>query len=133
MEVIVNVKQIKRRYITLIEIMVVITLIALIAGALAYNYYGSLEAGRAFKTKANIERIETILNMKVAEDPRILNEVPSRWEEIVAKSPLVKSSSDIVNDGWGNRYVVTVDNNGNIKVTSEALNGYEGRKQDSGG
>ncbi len=47
-------KQYKRRYITLIEIMIVMFLIALITGVLAYNYRGSLDEGKAFKTKTGL-------------------------------------------------------------------------------
>ena len=61
-------KKIKRRYITLIEIMIVMFLIALITGVVAYNYRGSLDEGKAFKTRAAIDKLETILNLKVSEN-----------------------------------------------------------------
>ncbi len=44
---------------TLMEIMIVMALIAMILGAVAWNYQGALDDGRAFETKANIEKVRT--------------------------------------------------------------------------
>ena len=57
-------KCMKKRYITLVEMMIVMFLIAMITGVIAYNYTGSLEEGKAFKTKAGIQKIETILALE---------------------------------------------------------------------
>ena len=47
-----NVRQCeKKTAVTLIEMIVVMALIAMITSAVAYNYPGSLEKGRAFKTQ----------------------------------------------------------------------------------
>ena len=91
--------QIKKRRVTLIEIMIVIFLIGLIAAAVAYNTFGSLEQGKGFKTEANIERLEAILNLKAAEKPDILDNLSSNWENYVRESPLVKKPDDLMRDG----------------------------------
>ena len=49
--------------------MIVMFLIALITGVIAYNYRGTLEEGKAFKTKAAMEKIETILSLEIANHP----------------------------------------------------------------
>lgn len=121
-----------KRYITLMEILVVITLIALITGVLAYNYYGSLEKGRAFKTQAGMERVETILNLKAAEDPKILDNISNGWEKVIEESPFVKDKKQLINDGWGSKYNVGLDDSGAIKVTSEKYNEYL-KRQGQGG
>lgn len=113
----------------MIEIMIVMFLIALITGVLAYNYQGSLEEGKVFKTKVGIDRIETILNLAITQNPNLTNEVSSRWKEIVAASPLVQNPNELVRDGWGNEYKVDVDNDGKIIVTSEGLRNYEQKRR----
>jgi general secretion pathway protein G len=113
----------KRRYITLIEIMIVMFLIALIAGVLTYNTVGSLDKGRAFKTKTGIEKLETILSLKVAENPDALNDMESKWRDYVATSPLVQNPKALIKDGWGQDYKVTVEGS-NIKITSEKYENY---------
>ena len=44
-----NTMAVKKRFITLIEMIIVITLIGIIMGALAWRYTGALEKGKAFK------------------------------------------------------------------------------------
>lgn len=116
--------QFKRRCITLIEIMIVMFLIALIAGVITYNYRGSLDEGKAFKTKAAIDKIETILNLSVAEDPRLMDHIDSDWKKVIQASPLVKNPDDLTKDGWGNEFRVSSDNNV-ITVYSEKFNEYQ--------
>ena len=108
---------------TLIEIMIVMFLIALITGALAYRFGGALEKGYAFKTKANIERLEAILNLGVAENPALLQNIESNWQIIVETSPLVKDAKSLKTDGWGYPFRVT-ENNGQIEVSSEKYEEY---------
>src|ERR1700722_17643833 len=83
-----NIQVLRRRYITLIEIMIVMFLIALIAGATAYNFRGSLDEGKAFKTKAAIEQIENALNLQVAESPELQDSItsPNVWHDVIKSS-----------------------------------------------
>jgi len=107
----------KRQFITLIEIMIVMFLIALITGALAYNFRGSLDEGKAFKSKTGMEKVEMILNLRVAEDPSLMDSIESSWQEVIRRDPLVKDSKSLIHDGWGQPYTVTVEEN-IIKVRS---------------
>lgn len=113
----------KRRYITLIEMMIVMFLIALIIGVLAYNYGGSLEEGKAFKTKMAIEKVSTILNLAAAQNPELLNNI-SNWQEVLRASPLIKNANDFIRDGWGNELRVEVHDHV-IYVYSTRLNEYK--------
>jgi general secretion pathway protein G len=65
----------KRRYVTLIEMMIVMTLIILIMGVIGYNYRGALDEGKAFKTKSGTEKLETILSLAVADKPALINDI----------------------------------------------------------
>lgn len=122
-----NFHHVRRRFITLIEIMIVMFLIALITGVLAYNYRGSLDEGKAFKTRAGAERLETILNLETSKDPRLLERVESDWPNIVKNSPLVQNANDLIRDGWGYAYEVKVED-GKITVYSEKYDEYLHKK-----
>lgn len=113
----------KRRYVTLIEMMIVMFLIALIIGVIGYNYRGTLEEGKAFKTKAGIEKLETILNLSVAENADLLDDIESNWQEIIKRHPMVSNPSALIHDGWGKEYDVTLED-GRIVVRSERYEEY---------
>lgn len=117
--------QIKRRMITLIEIVIVMFLIAMITGVIAYNSIGTLEKGKAFKTEMGIERLTTILNLAAAEDPSVADNIEGKWETIVRQSPLVNKPSELIEDGWGEKYRVGLDENGNIQVSSRKYEEYK--------
>ena len=120
---------VQKRMITLIEIMIVMFLIALITGVLAYNYQGSLEEGKVFKTKVGMERVETILNLAVSQNPNLLENISSNWKGIIESSPLVQNPKDLERDGWGYEYRVEKDPEGKIIVISEGLRNYEQKKR----
>lgn len=115
----------KRRYVTLIEMMIVMFLIALITGVVAYNYRGSLDEGKAFKTKTGIQKLETILNLEVAKNPEYRDRIASEWQTVIRSSPLVHDADALTKDGWGAYYQVSVNpDNGAIIVTSQNLEEY---------
>ena len=117
-------KIMRKRYITLIEIMIVMFLIALITGVIAYNYRGSLDEGKAFKTKAAIEKLETIINLNLAENPDKINGIATEWQGMVRASPLVSNPDALIRDGWGAVYDVSVDDNGVVHVHSKNYDDY---------
>ena len=118
----------KKRFITLVEMMIVMFLIAMITGVIAYNYTGSLEEGKAFKTKAGIEKIHTILDLRLATHPEDREHIESRWRDIVESSQLVKNAKDLIKDGWGFEYQVGKDSNGDIEIKSEKYDAYQNTK-----
>lgn len=115
---------IKRRFLTLMEIMVVILLIMMITGVIAYNYSGSLEEGKVYKTKLGIEKVQNVLNLAVAKDPDLLDNISTDWKQVIAKSSLVQNPDALARDGWGNFYQVEVED-GRIIVYSKRLDDYE--------
>lgn len=122
---------VKRRFVTLIEMMIVMFLIALITGVIAYNYRGSLEEGKVFKTRTAISKLETILNLEVAKNPEIARSITSNWQTIIRNSPLVHDPQSLITDGWGEPYEVGVDENGAVKVTSRRLTEYDQSHQNT--
>lgn len=116
-------RKVKKRNVTLIEMMIVMFLIALISGVVAYNYRGTLDEGKAFKTSADIQNIENILNIKVAGDDEALQNIESDWKQYLRQSPLVQNANTLMKDGWGNDYQVHLVD-GEVKVTSPKLEQY---------
>lgn len=114
----------KRLYVTLIEMMIVMFLIMLIVGVLAFNISGSLEKGKVFATQAGMKKVEQILNLATAEDPNLLDHLESNWKVIVQKSPLSDGSNSLIRDGWGNEYEVHVEE-GQIVVYSKKYDDYQ--------
>lgn len=117
-------KRLKKRYITLVEMMIVMFLIAMITGVIAYNYTGSLEEGKAFKTKNGIEKIHTVLDLYLATHPDNASHIEADWQTIVKESQLVKNPSELIRDGWGVIYNVHRGQDGEIEITSERYNRY---------
>ena len=115
-------KRTKKSAITLIEIMIVMFLIASITGVLAYNYKGSLEKGKKFKTEMAMQKLHTILDLAVAEDPSLLDSIESNWEDIVKDSALVSDKKSLIYDGWNKKYQVRYDHNQGIQIASEKYN-----------
>lgn len=118
-----------RRYITLIEIMIVMFIIALITGVIAYNYTGSLDEGKAFKTVAGMEKLQTILQLAIANNPDLQNNIdnPEIWKKVISESPLVSNATSLMQDGWGNTYEIYLKN-GTVVVYSQKYDDYRTSK-----
>lgn len=126
-----NFKKKIRRCVTLIEMMIVMFLIAMIIGVIAYNYQGSLDEGKAFKTKTGIDKVKTILMLYLTDHPDEASSIDSKWQDIVKNSPLVQNPSALIKDGWGQVYDVrgkdNSDGSTDIEVTSQRYNTYKSK------
>lgn len=118
----------KKRFITLVEMMIVMFLIAMITGVIAYNYTGSLEEGKAFKTKNGMDKIHTVIDLYLASHPEEREHIDTKWKEIVENSPLVKNGRELTKDGWGADYQVGRDQHGDLEIKSEKYNAYQASK-----
>ena len=118
----------KKRPITLVEMMVVIFIIGLIVSVIGFRYQGGLEKGKAFKTETSIDKVETILNLHVAEYPNSIDSIEGKWKEIIKNDPLVKDAGALIKDGWGEDLQIELDNNHNIHVRSRNLENYKQKK-----
>lgn len=122
----------KKRFITLVEMMIVMFLIAMITGVIAYNYTGSLEEGKAFKTKAGIDKIKTVLALAASDSD--IESVKDKWQVYLNDSPLVKNPEELAKDGWGVVYQVTTEDiNGEkeLVIKSEKYEKYSQNKKSS--
>lgn len=111
--------EMKKRAITLIEIMIVIFLIGIIGGTLAFNMRGSMDQGRAFKTEQTIARVHNILMLECASSDKELNQVVKEWKKVLEHSPLVKNKGkDLITDGWNKPLKVQLSPEGDDLVIS---------------
>ncbi|MCC5831949.1 MAG: type II secretion system protein [Chlamydiales bacterium] len=113
----------KKRPVTLIEIMIVILLIGLIGGALAFNMRGSMDKGKVFKTEQNISRVYDALMFEYAKGDLKLPEIVEQRERILRECPFVKDGVKLLRDAWGNPLSITIDASGDdLIVDSTRLN-----------
>ena len=89
----------KKQNITLLEVMIVIFIVGIIGSVLGFNMKGSMESGRAFKTKEGARKIHEILQIEPLE-----GETDNLFEEVqkaLKRSGLVSNVKDLMTDGWG--------------------------------
>lgn len=121
-----------KRQITLIEIMIVMFLIAMILGVVAYNYQGALEKGKYFQSKTAQEKLETILTLIVSENPDVADHLEQNWPTLIKDSPLVQKPASLLKDGWGGNFEVRYNaNTERVEVTSRKLEEYIRRNSGS--
>ena len=120
-------KRRKRLAVTLIEIMIVILLIGMITGALAFNMAGSLDKGRAFKTEQTIARVRDLLLLEYATGTDDLKKITEQWRDVIQRSPLVLDKGEnLLTDGWKEPLKVTCPR-GELVITSSKLQKYKAR------
>lgn len=100
-------KNIKKRYLTLIEMMIVIVLIGLIGGVIAYNMRGSLEEGKMCKTQLGGAQVYNILMLDRL-NGTTKDYLQQNWTTVVRNSPFAKDGERLVFDGWGEQYQIQV-------------------------
>ena len=113
------------------EIMIVIVLIGLIGSVIGVNMKGSLEEGRAFKTRQAMDQIKDILMLDVARGVPI-QEVVDKREAYLANSGLVKNAEKFLKDGWGQPFEVKVNarTHADIIIKSASLKAHDRKKSD---
>lgn len=105
-------QKIKRRYLTLIEMLIVIALIGIVASALAVNLGGGLRKGQEFKTQQGKKKIKNMLYYEITQNMLDPKEAVDQWQEIVENSSLRDRDvaiEEMIQDGWGEEYEVVYD------------------------
>jgi type II secretory pathway pseudopilin PulG len=124
-------KKQKKRALTLLEIMIVIFLIGLIGSVIGVNMKGSLEEGKAFKTRQARDQITDILMLEVARGA-LIDDVVKEPVKYLENSGMVKKPDEFIKDGWGELFEIKVNGNtGNtLIVRSAKLTAYEHKKNE---
>ena len=76
-------KKIKKKSLTLIEIMVVIALIGIIGSVLGVNMKKSMDKAKVFKSKAHAQKIEDALNIYYAENSDSPDEIAASIKSLI--------------------------------------------------
>lgn len=116
----------KKQAMTLLEVMIVIFIIGIIASVVGYNMRGSLDKGKAFKTKEGMRKLYDIVQLEVQPgnlEGKSGDALKNEVRRLVAESRLVKNVDNLLKDGWGNDYVCQLDN-GEIRFISQRYIDY---------
>ncbi len=114
----------KKRALTLLEIMIVIFLITLITGTIGYSMRGTLDKGRAFRTEQAKEQIHDLLLISLAEGGDA-NKIAKNPLEALEKLGLAKDPKNLLKDGWKEKFEIKVQPNGaDFEIISKALERY---------
>ncbi|PIS03295.1 MAG: hypothetical protein COT85_01035 [Chlamydiae bacterium CG10_big_fil_rev_8_21_14_0_10_42_34] len=115
----------KKRALTLLEIMIVIFLITLITGAIGYNMRGTLDKGRAFRTEQAQDQLYDLLMICLADGENI-DDLAKSPEKCLRKQGLAKDPEKLVLDGWNQKFIISVAPGKNdLKISSKALSKYQ--------
>lgn len=111
------------------EIMIVIFLIGLIGGVIAYNMKGSLDEGRYFQSQQAMRQIQEVLELEIARGATVekVNEKPRHYIE---RSGIVKNVDKVMKDGWGNPFAIKAAPDGTIEVTSDRFKEYDDERKE---
>lgn len=122
---------------TLLEIMIVIFIIGIIGSVIGYNMRGSMDQGKAFKTKEGISKLYNIVHLEMeskqieslfGEDSEAIQKVV---RTVLKNSGLISKPQDYLVDGWKNPLtfeVVEVGHEFEIHMTSTKYEGFYHKK-----
>ncbi len=114
-----------KRALTLFEIMIVVLLISIIGGVLGYNMKGSLDKGKAFRSRHGKEQLHDMLLLALAEGtkPETIEKNPL---EVLKDLKLAKDPEKLLQDGWGSPFEIRAIHHGtDFAITSANKSKYE--------
>jgi hypothetical protein len=122
----------KKRALTLLEIMIVIFLITLITGTIGYSMRGTLDKGRAFRTEQAKTQLRDLLLICLAEEGNP-DEIAKNPAKHLKQLGLAKDPDGLLKDGWKKEFEIRlIANKTDFKVESEALKRYYAKQKKEG-
>lgn len=118
-----------KKAMTLLEVMIVIFIIGIISSVIGYNMKGSLEKAKAFKTEEGMRKIKEIFELEMAQGTTNLQEIIESPDDVLQNSGLVNSGKEMLKDGWGVPYQITLSQRGNVILKSAAFDRYKLKHQ----
>ncbi len=114
-----------QRGMTLVEIMIVVTIMASIMGVVGFFVFGALKQANIKTAKIQIGNYEQLVNTYyLTTDP---HQLPDALEDLHSKKNLAKQ---IKPDPWGNPYVYKKSGNDQFTISSNGPDGTEGTSDD---
>ncbi len=98
--------KVKKRALTLIEIMIVIFIIGLIGSVIGYNMKGSLDEGKSFKSEQGSKQVYDFLTLQIAQKKDAFDKVLADPEEALRDTGFVNRPDKLIKDGWNQKYVI---------------------------
>ena len=119
----------KKYAMTLLEIMMVIFLIGLIGSVIGYNMKGSLDEGKAFRSKHGADRIYDTLSLEMSKGATA-QEVADNPKMYLKNAGILKDVDKLLKDGWGEPYAITVIRQGrDISIRSARYDAFQAKKR----
>ena len=115
-----SIAHLTRRGLTLVEIMVVIAILGLLMGVIAFNVVGAADDADVEICKTQMSQIETTLNRYRATNKKL----PNTAEGLEAAAKLFPDGS-VPLDPWGNEFQYTSDGN-DFELVSLGKDGESG-------
>ena len=111
---------------TLVEIMIVITIMASVAGVVGYFVFGALDTANERTAQMEINQLEQMVQMYAMTNSP--TRVPDRLEQLTeGNSPLTE---EIPQDPWGNEYIYRRHSDRDFEIFSAGADGVEGTELD---
>ena len=111
---------------TLVEIMIVITIMASVAGVVGYFVFGALDTANERTARMEINQLEQMVETYYMTTTP--SQIPDRLEQLTeGNSPLIE---EIPQDPWGNDYVYQRHGNRDFEIFSPGADGVEGTEYD---
>jgi general secretion pathway protein G len=112
------------RGMTLVEIMIVITIMAAIMGVVSISVFGVLDQANAKEAKIEVSNLKGMVNQYYIQNRKL----PSNLDELTqGPAPITKS---IPKDPWGQEYVYRKEGNRNFVIISKGADGQVGTDDD---
>lgn len=111
--------KIRKKAVTLIELMIVIFIIGIIGSVIGYNMKGSLDEGRAFKSEQGSKMVHDILTLAMADSTATMSQILSEPKKFLEQSGLVGNPKKVLKDGWNQPYQIRKVNNQDFVVYSK--------------
>lgn len=118
----------KKKALTLLEIMIVIFLITLITGAVGYSMKGTMDKGRAFRTEQAKEQLHDLLLICLAEKGKA-DEIAKNPVGFLKELDLAKDPKKLIEDGWKQPFKIEAIRNGtDFSIHSQSLKNYRDKQ-----
>jgi general secretion pathway protein G len=122
-------KKNRRKFMTLIEIMIVMFLITIVASMVTYKVKDSIDYGKAFKTHQTIAQLKQVFELSAIKNGTPYATNSENRNKIIERSMLSGKLDKLLKDGWGDPWKnieVTEDkaNKISVKITSEKFDAY---------
>ncbi len=115
-----------QRGMTIVELMIVMTIIASIMGVIGYNVFGALTEADKKTTKMEIGKMTEMVNTYyLSSNPR---QFPNSLQDLTTGSPPL--TKKINKDAWGNDYIFKKISNREFEIISAGPDGSEGTEDD---